>query len=109
MTTGGSCSAPSTGSKKLPRQISGGSRIRRLCPITGRWGLSSLEVVRRERAQRRKEVDSEARTLFPLCSRAGHWNWLFQRQLATMGASSDLAEDTGSQVAGVQTGAAEAH
>src|ERR1035437_9432610 len=50
MTTGGNCSARSTGSKKVPRRIYGGLRIRRSRPATGRWGLSGLPVGRRDGA-----------------------------------------------------------
>src|ERR1700675_4086593 len=109
MTTGGSCSVRSTGSIRLPRQTSGGSRIRRLCPITGRWGLSSLPAGLRDLAQRSKEVDSEARKLFFLrpCSRPAYW--FLQRQCATVGAGADLAADTDSEVARVSSAAAEAH
>src|ERR1700681_3762440 len=108
MTTGGSCSARSTGSTRLRRRTYGESRIRRLCPITGRWGLSSLQAGLRERVQGRKEVDSEARKLFllRLCSRPVYE--FLQRQDATVGAGVDLAADTDSEVARVSSGAAEA-
>src|SRR5438876_2481932 len=104
MTTGGSYSARSTGSTRSQRRTYGGLRIRRLCRITGRWGLSSLPAGRRERVQGRKEVDSEARKLFlrRLCSRPT-LRW------AAVGAVAELAADTDSEVAGVSSGAAEAH
>src|SRR5258708_706347 len=108
MTTGGSCSVRSTGSTRLRRQTSGGSRIRRLCRITGRWGLSSLQAGLLDRLRLRKEVDSEARKLFLLgpCSRPVYL--LLQQQYASVGPGTDLAADTDWQVARVSSGAAEA-
>src|SRR5216684_6027218 len=107
MTTGESCSARLTGSTRLPRRTYDGSLTRSLCRITGRWGLSSSPAGRRERAQGRKEVDSEARTFFLLrvCYRPVHRR---QRQCEAMGADADLAADTGPQTAGVSSAAAEA-
>src|ERR1700687_3039034 len=109
MTTGGSCSVRSTGSIRLRRRTYGASRTRRLCRITGRWGLSSLPAGLRELARRRKEVDSEARTLFVLrpCSRPFYL--FLQQQCAAVGAGTNLAADTDCQVARVSSGAAEAH
>src|SRR6266446_3174966 len=104
MTTGGSCSARSTGSTRSRRRIYGELRIKRLCPTTGRWGLSSLPAGRRERVQGRKEVVSEARKLFlrRLCSR-------LTLRWAAVGAVADLAADTDSEAAGISSSAAEAH
>src|SRR5260221_5210596 len=108
MTTGGSYSARSTGSIRLPRPTSGELRIRRLCRITGRWGLSSLRAGLLDLVRLRKEVDSEARKPFLLgpCSRPVYL--LLQRQYASVGAGADLAADTDWQVARVSSGAAEA-
>src|ERR1700693_1882735 len=99
MTTGGNCSARSTASTRLPRPTYGESRIRRLCPITGRWELSSLPAARRDLAQRRKEVDSEARILFFLRPSCRPVYEFLQRQCASVGAGTDLATDTDSEVA----------
>src|SRR6266436_5386949 len=104
MTTGGSYSARSTGSTRLRRQISGELRIKRLCRTTGRWGLSSLQAGLRERVQGRKEVDSEARKRF-LCRLRSR----LTLRWAAVGAIADLAADTDSEVAGISSGAAEAH
>src|SRR5216684_825659 len=101
MTTGGSCSARSTGSTRSRRQIYGGLRIRHLCPITGRWGLSSLLAGLRDLVRHRKEVDSEARILLLLrpCSLPVYL--FLQRQYGTAGAGADLATNTDSEVARV--------
>jgi len=68
----GNCSGRLTGSKRSLRRISGESRIRRLPPITGRWGLSNSRLHQpghpaktQPRLLPRKEVDSEARTHGP--------------------------------------------
>src|SRR6266436_792116 len=104
MTTGGSCSARSTGSIRLRRRTSGESRIRRLCRITGRWGLSSLQAGLRDLARRRKEVDSEARKRFLRRLRSR-----LTLRWPAVGAIADLAADTDSEVAGISSGAAEAY
>src|SRR6266403_3202132 len=104
MTTGGSCSARSTGSTRSRRRTYGELRIRRLCRITGRWGLSSLQAGLRDLARRRKEVDSEARKRF-LCRLRSRptLRW------AAVGAIADLAADTDSEIAGISSSAAKAH
>ena len=85
--------------EKSPRRISGGSRIRRSCPITGQWGSSNLPAGLREWAQGRKEVDSEARKLIPLCCIPRHCHYYFiGRQRAACGANPDLAADTDSKL-----------
>src|SRR5258708_37480264 len=104
MTTGGSCSARSTGSTRSRRLTSGELRIRRLSRTTGRWGLSSLQAGLRDLARRRKEVDSEARKRFLRRLRSR-----LTPRWADVGAIADLAADTDSEVAGVSSGAAEAH
>src|SRR5258708_4055087 len=108
MTTGGSYSARSTGSTRSQRRIYGGLRIRRLCPTTGRWGLSSLQAGLLGPVRLRKGGGSGARKLFLLgpCSRPGYF--LLQRQYASVGAGTDLAADTDWQGARVSSGAAEA-
>src|SRR5258708_17978503 len=108
MTTGGSYSARSTGSTRSQRRIYGGLRIRRLCPTTGRWGLSSLQAGLLDLVRLRKEVESEARKLFLLgpCSRPVYL--LLQQQYASVGPGTDLAADSDWQVARVSSGAAEA-
>src|ERR1017187_517307 len=110
MTTGGSCSARLTGLRKLLRRTYGGWRIKHLCRITGRWELSSLRGGLREQALDRKEVASEARILF--LPRSRPVDWRLRRQCATVGADADssanLAADTGSEITGVSSSAAEA-
>src|SRR5258708_10268264 len=108
MTTGGSYTARSTGSTRSQRRIYGGLRIRRLCPTTGRWGLSSLQAGLLDLVRLRKEVDSEARKLLLLrpCSLPVYL--FLRRQCATEGANRAVEADTGWQVARVSSGAAEA-
>src|SRR5258708_36146879 len=103
MTTGGSYSARSTGSTRSQRRIYGGLRIRRLCPTTGRWGLSSLQAGLLDRLRLRKEVDSEARKLFLLgpCSRPVYL--LLQEQYASVGPATYLAAATDWQGARVSS------
>src|SRR5712672_3379375 len=109
MTTGGSCSARSTGSTRSRRRIYGGLRIKRLCPTTGRWGLSSLLAGLRDLVRHPKEVDSEARILLLLRPCSVPVYLFLQRQCATVGAGAELAADPDSEIARVSSAAAEAH